>query len=63
MVLPEENIWGAPAGPTKTVTHGLFYMVKSLTPGEHVIRARVQSRKNEDVGRVFRYRFRVRAGN
>ena len=48
--LPKHNIWSAPPGPTKSVTRGLFYMVKPLGVGRHVIRFAGD-----------RYRFRVEA--
>ena len=48
--LPANNIWGAPPGPTKSVTRGLFYMIKPLDPGRHSIRFSGE-----------RYRFKVEA--
>lgn len=62
VTLPKDNIWGAPAGPTKTVSHGLFYMLKPLAPGEHLVRFRTKSHKDDAVD-IIRYRFTVRTGN
>jgi len=35
--LPENNIFGAPAGPTKAVSGGWWVMLKPLPPGNHQI--------------------------
>jgi hypothetical protein len=38
VLFPDDNIWGAPGGLTKSVTKGLFYILQPLAPGEHEIR-------------------------
>jgi hypothetical protein len=37
VVLPENNIFGAPAGPTKAVSGGWWVLLRPLPPGEHQI--------------------------
>jgi hypothetical protein len=37
VVLPEENIFGAPAGPTKAVSGGWWILLRPLPPGAHQI--------------------------
>jgi hypothetical protein len=37
VVLPESNIFGAPAGPTKAVSGGWWVLLQSLPPGNHQI--------------------------
>jgi hypothetical protein len=32
---PEDNIWDAVPGPSKSVTKGLFYILRPLSPGAH----------------------------
>lgn len=36
--LPDENIWGAPGGLTKSRTKGFFFIIKPLDEGRHLIR-------------------------
>jgi len=35
--LPEDNIWGAPAGLTQEVAAGYYLMLEPLPPGKHII--------------------------
>ena len=35
---PDDNIWGAPGGTTKSVTKGFLYMLRPLEEGDHVFR-------------------------
>jgi hypothetical protein len=35
--LPENNIWGAPSGPTQQVAAGYYLMLKPLPPGIHIV--------------------------
>ena len=35
--LPEDNLLGAPAGPATFAAHAWAFLVRGLTPGEHVI--------------------------
>jgi hypothetical protein len=37
VVLPENNIFGAPAGPTKAVSGGWWVLLEPLQPGKHQI--------------------------
>ncbi len=37
--LPDDNIWGAPGGPTKSITKGFLFLVAPLSIGEHLIMA------------------------
>lgn len=36
--LPEDNFYGAPAGTTKSVTKGFFYILRPLEEGRHRVR-------------------------
>ena len=38
---PEHNLWGADPGPSKSVTKGTLYIIKSLPEGSHVVHAHV----------------------
>jgi hypothetical protein len=38
VLFPDDNIWGAPGGLTKSVTKGLFYIIQPLAEGQHEIR-------------------------
>ena len=40
---PENNLWGADPGPTKSVTEGTMYLVRPLGDGTHHIRLHVNS--------------------
>ena len=55
--LPRDNIWDAPPGPTKSIMHGLFYLVKPLGPGDHEFRLRADYGRQSD---VYKYEFTVR---
>jgi hypothetical protein len=35
---PDDNIWGAPGGKTKSVSKGILYMLRPLEEGDHVFR-------------------------
>lgn len=39
---PVNNLWGAPAGDTKSVTKGFFYILRPLGPGDHHLRIHVR---------------------
>jgi hypothetical protein len=39
---PDDNIWGAPGGPTKSITKGFLYVLPPLSDGEHTIVIRVE---------------------
>lgn len=56
---PKNNIWGAPAGCTKSVTRGLFYIVKPLRPGDHRFGMRLRQTGSNDYS-VVRYPFTVK---
>lgn len=44
---PENNIWDADPGPSKSVTKGLFYILRPLSEGTHTIKAELD---NEALG-------------
>jgi hypothetical protein len=54
--LPKNNIWGAPPGPTKSIMHGVFYLLKPLATGDHLVRVRLDFGKRSE---IYRYRFTV----
>ncbi len=54
--LPKKNIWDAPPGRTRFLGRGMFFMVRPLNPGAHVIRARL---KEAGKVTVIRYTFTV----
>lgn len=54
--LPEDNVWGAPAGPTRFTGKGLLFMLRPFLPGQHVVRARLEE---DGEVTVLRYRFTV----
>jgi hypothetical protein len=56
VVLPENNIWGAPGGPTKSVTKGLLYILRPFEEGRHRIRFRVSIAGEEPFDIVWRLR-------
>jgi hypothetical protein len=39
VVLPQNNLFGAPAGPTQAVSGGWWILLKPLSPGKHTIHA------------------------
>ena len=39
---PEDNVWGAEPGPSKSVTKGFFFMLQPLSEGDHTIRAKLR---------------------
>ncbi len=39
---PEENLWGAPPGPSKSVTKSPFWMLRPLRAGDHLISVHVE---------------------
>jgi hypothetical protein len=53
---PENNIWGAPGGPTKSVTKGFFYVLRPFDEGRHRIRFRVVFAGGESFDIVYRLR-------
>lgn len=46
--LPKENIFGAPAGPTRMVIAGYNLLVQGLTPGKHTIITYVEMKATAD---------------
>ena len=42
---PDPNLWGLPPGPTKSVTEGFVYVLRGLTPGNHLIRVKMHIRR------------------
>jgi hypothetical protein len=54
---PENNIWDAEPGPSKSVTKGFFYILRPLSKGTHTIRAEVHDETFGDA--VFVYKLRV----
>ena len=38
---PDDNIWGAPGGPSRSLTKGFFFIIKPLDEGRHQIRVHV----------------------
>lgn len=54
---PEDNIWGAEPGPSKSVSKGFFYILRPLPEGTHTIRAEVHDDTFGDV--TFTYKLRV----
>lgn len=34
---PKDNIFGAPAGPTQSVSDGIFLVLQPLSPGNHTV--------------------------
>jgi hypothetical protein len=55
--LPKNNIWGARGGRTKTISKGLFYMLRPPAAGNHMIRAVVVTGPNK--ADVWRYPYTV----
>jgi hypothetical protein len=41
ITFPDDNIWGAPGGPTKSVTKGIIWILRPLREGRHTIRLHV----------------------
>jgi hypothetical protein len=39
---PDDNIWGVPGGPTKSITKGFLYILNPLSAGAHQIQVRVE---------------------
>ncbi len=52
---PEDNLFGAEAGPTLSVTKALFYILRPLSPGQHTIRVNATD-FGEDVTLVYRFK-------
>ena len=55
--LPKNNIWGAPPGPTKSITRGVFYLLKPLAPGDHNVFVRLDAGKRSE--ETYWYKFTV----
>jgi len=53
----KNNIARAPGGPTKSIAHGLFYMFRPMTPGDHVITGRFAFGEGPPI--IIRFRFSV----
>ena len=54
--LPTKNLWHAPAGPTKSVSRGMVYVLRPLSPGRHIVRVHAV---DAEMGKLdFVYRFR-----
>jgi hypothetical protein len=56
VVFPDDNIWGAPGGPSKSVTKGFYFIVRPLDEGRHQIRIHV----NDAVFGEFNVTYSVR---
>jgi hypothetical protein len=54
---PEDNIWGAEAGLSKSVTKGAFYILRPLSEGTHTIKFKVQNELSGEA--TFIYKLRV----
>lgn len=52
---PRNNLFGAPAGPTRSSTRGLLHVLKPPTPGEHVVRLHVDDWEFGKDTFVFRF--------
>lgn len=44
---PDDNIWGAPGGPSRSLTKGFFFIIKPLAEGRHRIRVHVSDELGE----------------
>jgi hypothetical protein len=56
-MFPESNVWDAPPGPSRSVTKGLLFMLRPLSPGTHTLRVRGH---HDELGEVdFTYRLAV----
>jgi hypothetical protein len=55
---PEDNIWGAEPGPSKSVTRGFFYILRPLPEGAHTITADVHHETFGD----FTLTYEIRVG-
>jgi hypothetical protein len=53
---PEENLWSAEPGPSRSVTKGFLFILRPLSEGIHTIRLTI---RDEIIGR-FRYVWRLR---
>jgi hypothetical protein len=53
-MFPEENVWDARPGPSRSVTKGLFYMFRPLQRGTHTLRARGHHDVFGDVELLYR---------
>jgi hypothetical protein len=57
VMLPEGNVWGVAAGPTRSVTKGVLYILRPLSRGTHTLRLRG---RHEELGTIdLIYRFTV----
>ena len=57
ITFPEDNIWGAVAGPSKSVTKGILWILRPLHGGQHTVRIHVVA---DQVGAFdFIWRLRV----
>jgi hypothetical protein len=55
--LPEDNVWDAEPGPTKSVTKGFWYILRPLSEGTHTIRS---TGFNEAFGGDFTFTIKLR---
>jgi hypothetical protein len=53
---PEENIWDAEPGPSKSVTKGFFYILRPLSEGTHTIKAEVHDETFGDFTLIYKLR-------
>lgn len=53
--LPKKNILDAPAGRTKSVTRGLFYVLRPMKAGEHEVRVHGDDRKHGKFRYVYAF--------
>ena len=40
VMFPKDNVWGAPPGPSRSVTKGILYILRPLPRGKHTVRLR-----------------------
>jgi hypothetical protein len=38
---PEDNIWDAEPGPSRSVSRGFLFVLRGMSPGEHVVHAKI----------------------
>jgi hypothetical protein len=54
VMFPEDNVWGAPAGPSRSVTKGILYILRPLPPGTHTLRLRGRHEQLGPVDLIYR---------
>jgi hypothetical protein len=53
---PENNVWNADPGPSKSVTKGFFYILRPLSEGTHTIKADVHDEAFGDFTLIYKLR-------